>query len=507
MNSYHKSFIYIIFCILVLCTAFQAEALIVNGYDPAVHDRFLPGTYSSAPVLNSNFFAAEYDWSGVGWHTGYQGKSVAMISPQHFVAADHYRVPVGDTVTFYNQLSELKVYTVEGYSTFDYDDYGITHIPDLALGRLSEVISASDKISHYKVLDADDYSTDWYDIDWYKDKEIYTYGAMARAGTNSIDYFASVNTRGFANPDNATLCAVYDTHATGDYYGEAGCQGGDSGSPSFIPYNGELTLMGTHFAINGSTSGTWETCDSFIPNYLDDIDMAINSYGYAVDRIFIDIFPYKVENKDFEDWDSSDWKPAGWQVERQIDGPMLTRTSYSSEHVKSGEKSVYFGELIFSTEGARNHNTYCYQTIEGAQEGQEYAFSFWYLNIIEITREMLIDTAQLKIMAGIDPTGGTNPDSANVIWELFILSPDQFDASWHQLIVSAIATNSAMTFFIGRELSANISAVDVAAGKYWSANTYIDNSEICSVPEPSTFMLLGLSLLSFFGFRSNKSQR
>ncbi len=511
MNIYKNILISLVIFSGVFAVGFQAEALIVNGYDPAVHDRFIPGTYSSNPVSNPNFFAASYDWSGVGWETWAPSRSVAMISPLHFVGANHWRIPVGNSVTFYNQLGDLKSYTVEGYSTFDEEwtnDEGESWIntPDLTVGRLSGVISEMDKISHYKVLDASDYSTEWCDARWYEGKEVYAYGTSARAGTNVIDFLQNVCTSmaGPLKPINLTTTAVYDTHATGDYYGEAGGQGGDSGSPSFIPYNGELTLMGTHFAISGDTSGTWRTYDSAIPGYLDNIDAAMISYGYKVERIYIDIFPSKLENKDFDMLWSGFFRNEElpkWDVQSQVDGPMFTYTCHSTEYVKSGERSIYYMENIDPVEGAYGHDEYVYQTVEGAKVGQEYAFSFWYLNAIGIAPEMLIDTAQLKIMAGIDPTGGTNPDSANIIWEIFLLNPDDFNTSWHRMMVSTTAIDSAMTFFIGRELFTNISAADAAAGKYWVATTYFDNSEIYCIPEPSTLILFGLSLVCLLGWR------
>jgi len=44
-------------------------ALEINGYAPARHDRFISG-YPDNPVANPDFFAAGYDWSGVGWGGG-----------------------------------------------------------------------------------------------------------------------------------------------------------------------------------------------------------------------------------------------------------------------------------------------------------------------------------------------------------------------------------------------------------------------------------------------------
>ena len=484
----------------------QAEALVVNGYNPALHDRFISGTYSSGPTPNPTFIGSSYDWSGVGWQTSAHGRSVALISPQHFVAANHYKVPVGETVTFYNGIGELKTYEVAGYTTFPEvrEADGYTNIPDLVVGRLQQAVTESDDITYYSVLDADDYTTGHYDTGWYVGKDIYAYGRTARAGINTIDYFQGVSTRFGLDPDNGTTTAVYDTDLNNGYVGEAGGQGGDSGSPSFIPYNGELTLMGTHFAISGSTSDSWKTYDSFVPAYLEEIDAALNPYGYQVRRISIDIFPTKLQNADFETWDSNEWRPQRWQREREVSGPMLTRNSQSTDKVKSGQKSTYIGENVFSSQGQFIHNEYYLQTVTGPKEGQQYAFSFWYLNSLEIAQEILAQQAELKILAGIDPTGGTDPGSADIIWQMVILTPGQFDSNWHQMSIMATAGNSPMTFFIGRELLGMITADDVAMGRRWSANTYIDDAQVHAVPEPSTLVLLASSLIGLLGFRKSR---
>jgi hypothetical protein len=505
MQLNYKNIACLVIVLVVLLFSNRAEALVINGYDANVFDRFTPGTYASNPANNPHFFANSYDFSGVGWQSNAPGKSVALISPQHFVGANHYKVPVGSSVTFYNGSDQLKSYTVDSYYTFAYESDGITHIPDLVLGRLSE--SVDSEISHYKVLDADDYTTDWYDINWYMDKDIYAYGRNARVGENKIDYFSSANTKFGQNPDNATTCAVYNTNLSSDAVGQAGAQGGDSGSPSFIPYEDELTLLGTHFAINGDTTSSWRTYDSFIAKHLDEIDGVLGADGYQVERIDIDVFPHKLENGSFETWNHTQAAPANWEFEHETSGGLLSRQSSSTEYTKAGGQSFYNGEWIFPNAGSYNHNTYMHQTLDGAREGQEYAFSFWFMNTIEIARNMLVDDAQLRVMAGIDPTGGTDPDSDDIIWQMFILSPDELSQEWQQVIVSAMAAegSTAMTFFIGREVDVNIYAADAAAGKYWNVNTYFDDSQINSVPEPATIVLFGFSLFSLLGLKKKKT--
>ena len=48
-------------------------------------------------------------------------------------------------------------------------------------------------------------------------------------------------------------------------------EGGDSSSPTFIPWHGSLALVGTH-SVTGTISGTPYSIDNFIPIYLDQMD-------------------------------------------------------------------------------------------------------------------------------------------------------------------------------------------------------------------------------------------
>lgn len=252
-------------------------ALQVNGYNPSSNDRFISGTYgTSSPLSNPGFVGASYDWSGVGWQSDLVSRSVALVSPQHFISANHYKIPAGSNVTFYNRDGQLKSYTVQSYSTFtSTDSYG-THTADLALGWLSAPVQQSDKVSYYPVLGADD-------ADWYYGRDAFLYGWNARAGVTSIDGLSLAATSQAYT--DLTVCWKYDYHTGPGYEGEAGGEGGDSGSPSFLPWNGGLTVLGSHFAISTPPEDGWSTYDGSVQWYVDDINMAMAPSGYQLDVI------------------------------------------------------------------------------------------------------------------------------------------------------------------------------------------------------------------------------
>ncbi len=273
--------------LLFLVVSFSANvcALQIDGYDPARHNRFVPGTYAGNPVNNPDFFASQYDWSGVGWETGAPSRSVAMISPLHFVGANHWQIPVGNSVTFYNTDGHLKSYIVDKYTNLHYEKRGITYTSDLIMGWLSEEISEYDKISHYPVPQKINNDPDFIaqqeagygpgpnnniDVYWFENRQILLYGQGAQAGVNTywdvLPYGGGVYWNQYVPSTNVE----YQDRALG--------VGGDSGSPTFMAWDNQLTVIGTHFTTGG---------DMFIPCYIDEMNTVMASSGYSVDTIMV----------------------------------------------------------------------------------------------------------------------------------------------------------------------------------------------------------------------------
>ena len=282
----------VLFLILLLsCSALfrPAEALVINNYssDPTLYDRFVSGTYPGSPTPNPNFFASSYDWSGVGWMTANQMRSITMVSPLHFVVANHWQIPSGSSVTFLNGDGDLKNYTVDKYSTFSFTDGDGTHTSDLALGWLTAPIPEADDIAHYSVLNADDPATPEFDLGWYLNKDIYVYGWYAKAGENTISDLTWAYSTNYPNPyADLTFTSTFDYDNLGYHPGLAGGEPGDSGSPTLMPWNGQLTVLGTHFGVSDlQPAATWTTYDAFVPVYIEDMNLAMESSGYSVDTI------------------------------------------------------------------------------------------------------------------------------------------------------------------------------------------------------------------------------
>ncbi len=255
-------------------------ALIINGENAEDNYRFESG-YPGAPVPNTspNFFAAGYDLSGVGWGTD-STQSFTMISDQYFVFATHYQPP-NSSIFFYSPADNAVVsYTID--TTFSLAmEYPLQapgdHLKsDLSIGRLTTPIDPGDAIAFYPVLDLPT-SGDYVGLD------LLVYGWSAAVGTGVIGALGTENlywnagTPAVASDDVLNTGTNFDllddtilmAFTQGAGAGEALLQLGDSGSPSFVAWNGSLALVGVHSAVSGSTN-----LDAFIPAYLEQISGA-----------------------------------------------------------------------------------------------------------------------------------------------------------------------------------------------------------------------------------------
>lgn len=243
----------------------------IVGYSNTLNDRFTPGTFPSAPTQNPSFWQAAYDFSGVGWASNNAQQSVVMISPLHFIGANHYR-PTGD-LSFMNQDGVVKTYAISngGYTMLT----GLnSQRSDLVLGRLAAPIPDADNILNYAILDLPAFGS-------YVDLPLEVYGWYSRVGTNTIDgfYYADFyDSSGYIDNDgdgtNDNIVMAFDQDAA---TGEARGVGGDSGSPSFVPWYGSLSVVGIHSAAD-STS----TYDAFVPVYIDDLQSLLAADGYSL---------------------------------------------------------------------------------------------------------------------------------------------------------------------------------------------------------------------------------
>jgi len=242
---------------LSLLAATSAWALTIVGYDSTTNDRFASG-YASSPVENSSvtFLGSGYDLSGVGWNAANTAQSFTMISNQYFVYSNHYGP--GSTMNFYSPTRNTVVSYGVSATTYHFNFNGQTS--DFAIGKLSSTLNPSDGITSYPILYAPT-------IQPYVGLPVLLYGHGSngpRLGANVVDAYGSYNfPNGGTTADSYGIGYSYNSNEAGDSMFESG----DSSSPTFVPWNGGLTLLGTH-SVTATIGSTPYSIDNFIPIYL-----------------------------------------------------------------------------------------------------------------------------------------------------------------------------------------------------------------------------------------------
>ena len=251
----------------------RASALVINGENATSNYRFTSG-FPSSPVLNTSgsFVASGYDLSGVGWGTE-STRNYTMINSQYFLYATHYP-PATAEMFFYSSSNGVVTYTIDTAFSLTLEYPFATpgnHLKsDLSVGRLTTTLNPVDNITVYPILNRPTGAE-------YLGLNLLVYGWSAAVGTGVINglgpqnLYWNNNTPAIAADDVLNTLLIFDnlndtymmTFTQGAAAGEARVEGGDSGSPSFVPWNGGLALVGIHSAVNGSTS-----FDTFLPSYL-----------------------------------------------------------------------------------------------------------------------------------------------------------------------------------------------------------------------------------------------
>ena len=255
------------FALMTLSAPAAWGDLTVQGYDANRHDRF---------VNDDSFIGSDYDWSGVssGLATGSAGRWATLISPTHFLSANHFHAPNGASTTFFhtndaNGPSETR--TVVG---------GRSVGGDLWLGRLDEAVSAD--VAIYSILNPNNALGSEVHVLGLADTS--DRGQNQRIGRNVIDRVEFDFNTGIGTGHIIT----YDYDDPGGVGAdEARVVGGDSGGPSFVIVNGAPVLVGIHwFNYTGDVGEFGDSPtgsgDSFVPGYIDEINAELALFGESL---------------------------------------------------------------------------------------------------------------------------------------------------------------------------------------------------------------------------------
>lgn len=117
----------------------------------------------------------------------------------------------------------------------------------------------------------------------YLNKEVVTFGSLARAGYGKIKIFQDLQPGGMPT-STRTFRLDYRNTANGtttpdDAHGEIG----DSGSPTFVMTEGRPGLVGIHYAVGGSSEATTQYIyDSSIQSYVSQLNTLMAPAGYRM---------------------------------------------------------------------------------------------------------------------------------------------------------------------------------------------------------------------------------
>ncbi len=250
-----------------------ANGLTIVGFDAATNDRFASG-YPSSPVANTSasFLGNGYDLSGVGWNPDLATQSFAMISDRYFVYSTHYGP--GSTIDFLSpKLGRVVSY---GVSAINYAFTFNGQTSDFHVGMISDQdgLNPAHGIASYPILDLPT-------IESYLGLPVLIYGhgggvnSSTRLGANVVDAYGAYDLNNDSTDDNYGIGYSYQPTQNGDFL----FQSGDSTSPTFVPWNGSLALLGTHSAV-GTIDGTYYSIDNLIAVYLD--QMATQGIDFSV---------------------------------------------------------------------------------------------------------------------------------------------------------------------------------------------------------------------------------
>jgi hypothetical protein len=270
-------------------------------FDPNRHNRFLSG-FSTNPVQNSNVLGMPgLDFSGVGWGSGGElWKNVAMVTPQHFITADHAKPSVGSFLNFLGTDGVVRSYQVQSYITLKYDAGNPANASDLTIGQLSAPILSDVPIKIYSVVRPGPFryplsKTPPKNLDFYRGREMIVVGKNDVGGTDldgdgyddrggkiSKNVIDDVFVYNFGDASTDTVGVGFESPPNTPDSGRF--VGFDSGSPSFLLWDGQLTALGSHSAADFEVNPQYNV-DSFLPYYIDQINALIAGSGYQLNVI------------------------------------------------------------------------------------------------------------------------------------------------------------------------------------------------------------------------------
>jgi len=229
-----------------------------GSYDADRHDRFVPGTSPSSATPNPSFFLADHasDLVAVGWQTYAPGIKLTLISPQHFLNANHYKAT--GSVSFLDSSGTVRSYGVASNEQV----YG-----DLAVGTLVAPIPPEHGVSHIPIAS--------FERDNHFGREVYYVGNPPPQG--STGFSVGRTAIGSVSQDAVWLNTngVDPANSVDRVFGITG----DSGGPSLFDEGDALSLVGTHYSSTSDQTPGSSFARAALDDYLAGDGQLLDVYG------------------------------------------------------------------------------------------------------------------------------------------------------------------------------------------------------------------------------------
>lgn len=260
--------------VLWLLSCIHSQALEVRAYSAASHNRFI--NFTTIPAHNASFIYNAYDLTGVGWLDSDVRRQFTMISPIHFVGANHFKPNLNSvqTLNFLDNTNEIRPRTILSQLAIS-NDAGLDS--DLLLGKIANPLESTEGISFHPY-----YNTSGS----YAGFDLITLGSDGsassgpRAGSGTVSGETNIAVTGINS--TRSLAWVY-FNATGED-NDSYLVGGDSGSPAFIDRNGIAAIVGTNSAIGLTDAGDRINYATLIPYYATKVNASMALDGYHLTK-------------------------------------------------------------------------------------------------------------------------------------------------------------------------------------------------------------------------------
>jgi len=200
--------------------------------------------------------------------------------------------------------------------------------------------------------------------------------------------------------------------------------------------------------------------------------------------------PVTVPNADLENGFTSgvanNW--TSFWISNGVSGAPSFFDATAIKHRGSHAQGINLTTIATSTDPLLKCYTGIYQQMS-AQPGKTYTLSAWHY--LDVSSSL---TNVVSASVGIDPTGGTNPNSTNVVWsyEAWNGASNSAPQNWKQHIVTARATGSTITIFLRN------TAIPYRFSTVSPGCVYFDQVYLMEMDDPT-----GAGTLNNWGFESS----